>query len=135
MPRSSRKPTPLPSPIHSHVSSYSPRPDPPALPLIHEPGDPHPQDVEEPTPEQALTSTHTSLRQSLIHFLTALGVVLGLLMQMKEAPIQAQLPPGSEVNSGLDPILLHEVTLGLAAGTRGQPLAGESSVTLLYGWI
>jgi hypothetical protein len=57
-------------------------------------------------------------------------------MEMKEALIQAQLPPGSEVNSRLDPILLlHEVTLGLAAGTRGQPLVGENSVTLLDGWI
>jgi hypothetical protein len=59
-------------------------------------------------------------------------------MEMEEAPIQAQLPPDSEVNSGLDPILLPheiEVMLGLVAGTRGQPLAGESSAALLDGWI
>jgi hypothetical protein len=57
-------------------------------------------------------------------------------MEMEEAPIQAQLPPGSEVNSGLDPILLpHEVALGLTARTRVQPLAGESSATLLDGSI
>lgn len=57
---------------------------------------------------------------------------------MEEGQTPAQPSLGNSSISALDPLQpLHEteVTLGLAAGTRGRPLEVQISAALLGGWI